>query len=150
MSYIEIGSCAFRGELRGATGFFKGRLTADAVNAVDTVNIAGGQITYATLASYVNQPTSVGANLIVANINVPDALAFIEIQAFGHGATQVFLDGVLRLPTSMGTPGTQLVPFSELVLLAGGPHQIILRSGMNGVSAQGYVHVQYIRATGQQ
>lgn len=149
MSYIEIGSCAFRGELRGATGFFKGSLTALAIDAVDTVNIASGQITYNTLVSYSNQAASVGSNLLVANINVPDSLAFIEIQAFGAGAVQVFVDGTLRAPTSMGTPGNRLVPYTELILLAGGPHQIILRSGINGVSSFGYIHVQYIRRTGQ-
>lgn len=149
MSYIEIGSCAFRGELRGATGYFRGKLTAQAVNAVDTVNIAGGQITYATLVSYSNIAVSAGGVSLVANINVPDASAFIEIQAFGHGALNVYVDGVLRSPTSMGKPGNRLVPFSELILLSGGAHQIYMTSGINGVSAMGYIHVQYIRRTGQ-
>lgn len=148
MSYVELGNTAFRGELRGATGFFKGTLTAQAVNAVDTVNIAAGQITYSTLASYYNQPTSNGATVLSTVINVPDALAFVELQVFGHGAVAVYVDGVQRLPTSMGRPGNRLVPFSEMILLAGGQHTIQLISGINGVSVHGYIHVQYIRSTG--
>lgn len=148
MSYIELGSAAFRGELRGATGFFKGSLTADAIDAVDTVNIAGGQITYSTLATYTSKAVSNGGVAITTVINVPDASAFVEIQVFCHGGGTVYVDGGARDPTSMGRVGNRMVPYSELILLSGGNHTITVISGYNGVSAMGYVHVQYIRKTG--
>lgn len=148
MSYIELGSVAFRGELRGATGYLRGTLTADAVNAVDTINIATGQITYNTVVSYNNLAVVNNGTMLVANIVLPDASCFIEVQAYCHGGEMVVVDGGERNPTSTGHVATELVPFSELILLPGGSHQIYVRSGFTGISAFGYIHVQYIRNTG--
>lgn len=41
---IVGGNAKFSGELQGATGTFSGRLTADAINAVSTINIADGAV----------------------------------------------------------------------------------------------------------
>lgn len=44
---VEFGSGVFRGSLSGATGTFSGVLTADAVNAVNSINISGNAVTTA-------------------------------------------------------------------------------------------------------
>lgn len=45
MSYVEMGSAIFRGNLAGATGDVRFKLTAEAIDAVDTINIQNGSVT---------------------------------------------------------------------------------------------------------
>jgi hypothetical protein len=42
---MEMNNATFRGALSAATGTFSGTLTADAINAVDTINLAGQAVT---------------------------------------------------------------------------------------------------------
>lgn len=148
MSYIELGNVMFRGELRGATGQAKFKLLAQAIDAVDTVNIAGNQVTYSTYASYTSKSTSVGAQLLNVSINVPDTNTYVEFIAYGSGASSVRIDGVGRPNRNRRGPGYKLLPFVEILPMAAGNHTVQLISGINGTSTDGYIFCRYIRRTG--
>lgn len=56
-----LNNCTVRGTLAGATGTFGGSLTATAINAVDTINIAGNAVTIPVVSALASQIT-VAAN----------------------------------------------------------------------------------------
>lgn len=56
-----LNNCTVRGTLAGATGTFGGSLTATAINAVDTINIAGNAVTIPVVSALASQVT-VAAN----------------------------------------------------------------------------------------
>lgn len=56
-----LNNCTIRGNLSGATGTFGGSLTATAINAVDTINIAGNAVTIPVVSALASQVT-VAAN----------------------------------------------------------------------------------------
>lgn len=151
MSYIELGNVMFRGEIRGAKGTIHGKLTAKAVNAVDTLNFKDGQITYSVLATYANASVSAASAVLFSTvINIPDPSgSVVEITAYASdiGAT-VRVDGGNRIATSGGYPTFKFAPFNELISLGQGNHTIDILSSKAGVSAEGYILVRYIRATG--
>lgn len=69
---LEISDGTFRGLLQGANGNFSGTLTAQAINAVDTINVRGNAITVPA-SSYrpglINVPASVWTEAVSLNFN---------------------------------------------------------------------------------
>lgn len=148
MSFIEVSDAMFRGELRGANGVAKFKLTAEAIDAVDTINVAGGQVTFSYYFSYGSKSVTSGGESLVATIDVPDSSAFIEIISYGHGASSVRVNGVDRLNRNLRSPSFECLPFVEVVELPKGIHTISLISGFTGTSSFGYILCRYIRRTG--
>jgi hypothetical protein len=148
MSYIEVSNVMFRGQLRGATGQARFKLTAKAVNAVDTINIAGNQVTYNFFFRYSSIAVAQGGVMLSGNINVPDNNAWIEIIAFGHGASALQVNGATRPNRNRRGPSFELLPFVEIIPLAKGVHNVRLISGFTGTSVKGYIFCRYIRNTG--
>lgn len=138
----------FRGELRGASGTAKFKLTANAINAVDTVNIAGNQVTYNFFFRYSSIAVTAGAYSLQATISVPDDAAWVEIICYGEGASGIYVDGVLRPNRNRRGPSYALLPFIEVIALAKGTHTVKMMSGVTGTSAEGYIFCRYIRRTG--
>jgi hypothetical protein len=79
---IENGSATFSGALSAASGTFRGTLTANAVNAVSTINIAGNAVT-------VSDSTS-GNGTTSTNITVPAGVTakVLCVAVSGAGTTQ--------------------------------------------------------------
>lgn len=148
MSYIEISNTLFRGQLRGATGQAKFKLTAQAINAVDTVNIAGNQVTYSYYFLLPGGATSIGATQHTMVIDIPDNGAVMEFVVYCHGMKTVYIDGGARPNRNMRSPGSPILPYVEIVSLAKGIHHLQLVSGLNGTSAGGRVLCRYLRRTG--
>lgn len=160
MSYIEMGNVLFRGELRGARGRIKGKLTANAVNVIDTIHIADGQITFSVFSAYYNRQITPNAVVHSIQVDIPDAQGFVEVTAFcDYGASAsantstnsayVRIDGGMRIGTNGSRPWLQVFPFNETVALARGVHTIEIVSGNHSLlSGKGYILARYIRATG--
>jgi len=148
MAYIEVSDVMFRGELRGATGQARFKLTAKAIDAVDTVNIAGNQVTYNFYFRYSSIAVSAGGVMLSGTIDVPDNNAWVEIIAYGHGASAVQVNGVTRPNRNRRGPSFELLPFVEIIPLAKGTHTVRLISSFTGTSANGYIFCRYIRNTG--
>lgn len=148
MSYLEVSNTMFRGELRGATGQAKFKLTAQAVNAVDTVNIAGNQVTYSYYFILPGQYVSIGYAYHNMNINIPDDGVFMEFVVYCHGMGTFRIDGGGRANRNMRRVDSPILPFVEVVPMAKGNHVLSLISNLNGTSAGGRVLCRYIRRTG--
>lgn len=111
---VSGGNATFSGNLNAAGGTFKGSLTADAINAVNTINLAGGAVTMlgapsqtGTSAS-VSVPVSVppGNTYAVTVIGVQAAYRNANIQAAGSSALGVPGISTQLFPSEMGTTGT--------------------------------------------
>ncbi len=148
MSSIEISNTLFRGELRGATGQAKFKLTAQAINAVDTINVAGNQITYSYYFILPGGATSIGATQHTMVIDIPDDGAVMEFVVYCHGMSTVYIDGGARPNRNLRSPGSAILPYVEIVGLTKGVHYLQLVSGLNGTSAGGRVLCRYLRRTG--
>jgi hypothetical protein len=148
MSYIELGDVVFRGELQGATGQARFKLTGKTINAVDTVHIAGNQVTYSFYFRHFGVGVSPGSEALRGVIDVVDTNVFIEIIAYGEGASNVVVDGVVRPNRNRRAPAYKLLPFVEILPMAPGRHTIQLFSAKSGVSSEGYIMCRYIRRTG--
>lgn len=73
---VEFGAGVFRGTLQGADGTFSGTLTANAVDAVDTINLRGNSVIItevATSAGQSNIPSTGTASMINRSINLTGA-----------------------------------------------------------------------------
>lgn len=147
MSYAELSNVMFRGHLRGANGSAKFKLTADAINAVDTLNINFNQVTYDRLITYERPYQSAGSVLATLSMVIPDEGAWVEIVAQGSGAGAVYVDGVVRRNRNRRSPNQALLPFVELVQLSKGNHVVSMTSSASGYSA-GLIFCRYIRNTG--
>lgn len=148
MAFIELTDVLFRGELRGANGRARFKLTAKALNAVDTLNIAGNQITYSFYFRHSSKAVTAGAASLTGIIDVPDSSAWIEVIAYGDRARSVVVDGVTRPNYNRRSPSLYLMPFTEMIKLNKGTHSISLISDFTGTSASGYIFCRYIRNTG--
>lgn len=67
---IVDGAATFSGALSAATGTFSGSLTAQAVNAVSTVNIAGNAVTVPTTTTRYDQLSGVESKVSVIDTNI--------------------------------------------------------------------------------
>lgn len=76
-SFLEIQDVIFRGTLAGAHGVAAFKLTVDAVDAVDSVNIRGDAVVAEYRASFSG---SYAANTVVSwlSVVVPDRYSFVE------------------------------------------------------------------------
>lgn len=100
---IVGGNASFGGSLSAATGTFSGSLTADAVNAVNTINIAGNSVTvpvHAVSSGVVVSPSNVawidlqtayvdpqgGAVSVVASAAISNGT---DLSSFSYGAIRV-------------------------------------------------------------
>lgn len=147
MSFVELSNVMFRGELKGANGEARFKLTADAVNAVDTLNINFNQVTYNKVITYSRASQSAGSTLALLELDVPDTAAWIEIVAYGSRAGNVLVDGVIKPNRNRRAPDQRLLPFVELVSLSKGLHTVSMRSSSSG-SSSGVLLCRYIRNTG--
>lgn len=148
MAYVELNDILIRGTLRGATGQARFKLTAKQINAINTLNIKSGHVTYSYYFSYSNKEVTAGAAMLSATIAVQDEGAFIEVIASADGASSVKIDGVTRPTRNRRGPNSLITPFVEIVKLAPGSHTISIISGKTGASSRGYILCRYIRRTG--
>lgn len=147
MAYLELGNVMFRGDLKAATGEAKFRLTANAINAVDTVNIGNDQVTYNKHINFNVSNVSVGQVIATLPIDIPDSNAWMEIIAYASRGSTVSVDGQAQLNRNRRGPSTELLPFITVIPLNKGAHTIRIIAGSAG-STNGYIVARYIRTTG--
>ena len=147
MAYFELDSVLFRGELKGATGVAKFRLTSKAINAVDTVNIGNDQVTYNKHINFNVSNVSAGQVIATLPIDIPDSNAWMEINAYASRGSTVSVDGQAQLNRNRRGPSTELLPFITVIPLNKGAHTIRIIAGSAG-STKGYIVARYIRTTG--
>ena len=147
MSFIELSNVMFRGTLKAANGEARFKLAADAINAVDTVNIGNSQCTYDFQVRFLTPYMPSEVALATAYLNVPDDGAWVEVIAFGTTAGSVYVDGVLQPNRNRRNPSQRTLPFVSLYPMAKGPHTVVLRSNKAGPTG-GYIMCRYIRKTG--
>lgn len=148
MAYIELSHVLFRGQLVGVTGQARFKLTANAINAVDTVNIAGNEVTFSFYFRTGSKSVAAGNAIVSGSINVPDNAAYVEVVCYAHRGATVYVDGVARPNRNRRGPGSKLLPFVEILPLTKGVHSISVIAGSTGTSADGYIFCRYIRRTG--
>ncbi|QOC57885.1 hypothetical protein phiK7B1_030 [Pseudomonas phage phiK7B1] len=144
-NYAEFGNAFFRGRLKGATGEARFKLTADVINAVNTVNIKGAAVTYNFYHKYVGVQSTTPLSVIV---DVWDEGVFLEFLVYGQGCTSVIIDGVTRPRYNGKGVNHSCLPHNEVIQLAKGQHTVTLTHPGNSVSADGFIFVKYIRPTG--
>jgi hypothetical protein len=146
MATFEAHSTLFRGELKGATGDVAFKLTADAIDAVDTVNFQGNAITYKVYTKY-SKTIGNNATFLTINFNVPEAAA-IEILVHAPGMAFYRIDGVAQ--SRWGFLGTDaLIPWRHTFYdISPGNHTLKLVAGSQAGPSSGYVLISYIRPTG--
>lgn len=145
-NYAEFGNAFFRGRLKGAKGEARFRLFADTINAVNTVNIRGGAVTYNFYQRYAAIQSTVPLSM---NLQVFEEGVFLEFIAYGHGCTGLVVDGVLRPKYNGKTLNHPCLPHNEVIgPLSVGVHNAYLVHPGNSVSADGFIFVRYIRPTG--
>ena len=147
MAYLELGNVMFRGDLKAATGEAKFRLTAKAINAVDTVNIGNDQVTYNKHINFNVSNVSAGQVIATLPIDIPDSNAWMEIIAYASRGSTVSVDGQAQLNRNRRGPSTELLPFITVIPLNKGAHTIRIIAGSAG-STKGYIVARYIRTTG--
>lgn len=149
MSYIELGNTYFRGRLEGATGVFAGTLRADKINAVDTINIARGAVTYSKIVRYQGKSVTAGQTMLEIAAEIPDDGAYVEITAQAHLGGTVTINGQARINRNFRSSSSLIFPFVETVPLAKGTHIIRLAASSTGLSSFGVLTCRYIRKTGR-
>ena len=147
MAYFELDSVLFRGELKGATGVAKFRLSSKAINAVDTVNIGNDQVTYNKHINFNVGHVSAGQVIATLPIDIPDSNAWMEIIAYASRGSTVSVDGQAQLNRNRRGPSTELLPFITVIPLNKGTHTIRIIAGSAG-STKGFIVARYIRTTG--
>lgn len=147
MAFIELGNTMFRGTLRGATGVARFKLTADAINAVDTVNIGSDQVTYSKHIEFNSTSTSVGSTIAVLPINIPDDVAWVEIISHCTRSSTVSINGSALPIRNKRSPDSRIFPAVNLIKLTKGTHTFRVIANSTG-QCEGYVICRYIRITG--
>lgn len=147
MAYLELGNVMFRGDLKAATGEAKFRLTANAINAVDTVNIGNDQVTYNKHIIFNVGYVSAGQVIATLPIDIPDSDVWMEIIAYASLGSIVSVDGQAQLNRNRRGPSTELLPFITVIPLDIGDHNIRIIAESEG-STEGYIVARYIRTTG--
>lgn len=147
MAFIEVGDVVFRGELAAANGVAKFKLNAGAINAVDTVNIAGSSVAYAVYGVVSGLATTAGVVYYTLGFTVPEA-AFVEITAYSNNCSQVQIDGVAVTDLRQEYPTSPLFPLTRLVSLSAGYHTLKIKAATTGTGSVRSA-VKYYRETGQ-
>ena len=147
MAFIELGNTMFRGTLRGATGVARFKLTADAINAVDTVNIGSDQVTYSKHIVFGGISKSVGSTIALLNINIPDDVAWVEVISHCTRTSTVSINGSALPTRNKRFPDSRLFPAVNLIKLTKGTHTFRILANSIG-QCEGYAICRYIRITG--
>lgn len=150
MSYLELRNTMFRGTLRAATGQTQFKLTAEAINAVDTVNIGDGAVTYNTFVyTPINRNVSNGTELTRAYINIPEGTYIEYFVASDTAAVKLYVDGVLQPTLVQFRTGRGLgVPLAGVLPLSVGVHTLVLQANQSAYCGVAYIVVRYYRSTG--
>ena len=143
MSSIELTNVLFRGRREGATGQAKFKLTAKSIDAVDTLNLKNGHVTYSYLYSYTNLATT----SFTVNLPIQDSNVYCEIIAYGEGMTNVYVNGNNQLLRMGRHPSHRPCPFCTIVGFGPGTHTVALARS-TADSASGFIFARYIRRTG--
>ena len=148
MSYVELGKVLFRGELRAANGEAKFKLTADAIDAVDSINIGWGEVSYMHHIRY-DTPVEAtkGQSLLTLVVDMPTDYQFVEINAYADGASVVRVNAIEDFNRYRSHVGNSLFSYSGLWRLSG-QNTVSIISGHTGVSSSGWMLVKYLRETG--
>lgn len=147
---MEMNNAVFRGALSAATGTFSGSLTVDAINAVNTINIAGNAITVPVGVSAQNTVSVPYGSTFVTMISASITSSGGPIAITGFATMEVggvSTDRNMRiLRDSVDITGTVLVGqgrgASSLVIMdtpAAGAHTYELQGGC-GLTAFTYSH----------
>jgi len=88
---IVDGNATFSGNLSAAGGTFKGTLTADAINAVNTINVAGEAITKGMSAFTAGELYSSGSWVVAQTLTFPCAGSRVFISASADSKSTVYL-----------------------------------------------------------
>lgn len=147
MAFIELGNTMFRGTLRGATGIARFKLTADAINAVDTVNIGGNVVTYSKHIVFSGESKNVGGTIALLPLDIPDDIAWVEIVSHCTRATTISMDGAALPVRNRRSMDSRLFPAVNLIKLPKGTHTVMVVANSVG-QYEGYVICRYIRITG--
>lgn len=147
MAFIELGNTMFRGTLRGATGVARFKLTVDAINAVDTVNIGNDQVTYSKHIVFNTYSGGVGSIIAVLPINIPDDVAWVEVISHCTRSSTFSINGSALPIRNRRHPDSKIFPAVNLIKLTKGTHQFRVVSNSIG-QCEGYVLCRYIRITG--
>lgn len=147
MAFIELGNTMFRGTLRGATGVARFKLTADAINAVDTVNIGSDQVTYSKHIVFDGYSGSVGSIIAVLLIDIPDDVAWVEIISHCTKSSTFSINGSALPIRNRRFPDSRLFPAVNLIKLTKGTHTFRVIANSTG-QCEGYAICRYIRITG--
>ena len=148
MSYIELGNVLFRGTLKGARGNAKFKLTADAINVIDTIHIAGGQLSYYISVTSGSQTVVNNGVVLELIVDIPDEEAWLETTAYGNRTDTVTIDDVDQPNRNKALPSNFSRPFFSLNKLTKGQHSIKLIASSAGISTSSYIFCRYIRPTG--
>lgn len=147
MAYIELDSVLFRASLNGATGTAKLQLTADAVNAVDTINIGNNQVTYSKYITVNGLYVKAGYQIMSISVEIFEESTWIEITAYANRGGAIKINGTNQVARNRRTSNIRVFPAIQLVNLPIGTHNISLHSNSAG-TCEGYIMARYIRSTG--
>lgn len=165
-NYAEFGNAFFRGRLKGAKGEARFKLTARAINAVDTVNIRGLAVTwnfYKTYTGFSAPGGQSGYTYVTLQVDVLDEVilggVYIELicfaqqpdseDSFSDYEPTIYVDGVPRPSYAARNARSRIYPFNEVVHMTKGSHTVSI-VGRSPTSADGYIFCRYIRPTGNQ
>jgi hypothetical protein len=144
-NYAEFGNAFIRGRLKGANGEARFKLTANTLNAVSTLNIKGGAVTYNFALRYQGVQSTAP---LTGTFEVVDNGVFLEFICYGSGCTGVIIDGVLQPIISQKKVSMGCIPWNMVLPMAKGTHTVQLVHPGTSVSSDGYIFVKYIRPTG--
>lgn len=146
MGYAEFSHALFRGELAGATGTADFKLTADAVDVVDTINIKNGSVAYQMAFRFAGNSSTNGGVIFQAAIPVHDKSVILEVSGYSNRAAHIAINGRVqsRFNANANIPFIPLIT-SDAVPVGTTTVQII---GNSPGLASGWLIVRYIRKTG--
>ena len=148
MSYVELGDVLFRGELAGANGEARFKLTADAIEVVDTIHIGYGQVSYLLQSYQTSKYVESGGVINQLVCPVTDSNVVIQIDAYGHLASDIQFNGVNRPMRLTSHIGRQMLSYTELFMVVPGTHTVRIISGATGTSNKSIIVAKYMRLTG--
>ena len=144
MSFIELGNVMFRGELKAATGKVRFSLSASAVNAVDSINIVNGSVSYSQFFSFSRNAQS-GKTFFSVNANIQDQQSFLEVVVYSNALKDVLVSNV-KQNRHNANRNLMIFPVIVVVPLAKGTHPVSLTANGTG-TASGWLNLRYIRST---
>lgn len=154
MAYVEMGSVFFRGHLKGAIGAAKFKLTAQAIDAVDGINIRNGSVSSYVITSSAG-PVIVpdGGIYLSAEINGDSSDDLIDVVAYADAddETGFFLNGTRRVSRNRRySIRNDLLMYRGLFKLQAGSNiaQLVNVSGGDLIINRGILMLGYIRRTG--